>query len=110
MSSDLFRNLADIAPTYIILGNHDGNLRNISREDAISPIVEALEHPRLTLIRNSEEAVIGEAGGLPVKVNLISIFDKKNWLSQTDPTAENACADGGLDCQARRARALSRYL
>ena len=89
MSSELFRNLADIAPTYIILGNHDGNLRNISREDAISPIVEALEHPRLTLIRNSEEAVIGEASGLPVKVNVISIFDKKNWLSPTDPTAVN---------------------
>ena len=41
MSSDLFRNLADIAPTYIILGNHDGNLRNISREDAISPIADS---------------------------------------------------------------------
>ena len=89
MSSDLFRNLADIAPTYIILGNHDGNLRNISREDAISPIVEALEHPRLTLIRNSEEAVIGEARGLPVKVNVISIFDKKNWKSPSDPEAIN---------------------
>ena len=89
MSSDLFRNLADIAPTYIILGNHDGNLRNHSRQDALTPIVEALEHPSLTLIRDSEEAVIGEASGLPVKVNVISIFDKKNWLSPTDPTAVN---------------------
>ena len=26
MCSDFFRNLADIAPTYVILGNHDGNL------------------------------------------------------------------------------------
>ena len=28
MCSDFFRTLAEIAPTYIILGNHDGNLKN----------------------------------------------------------------------------------
>jgi len=28
LCSDFFRNLEAIAPTYIILGNHDGNLRN----------------------------------------------------------------------------------
>ena len=43
LCSDFFRNLAEIAPTYIILGNHDGNLRNFSRQDALSPIVEALD-------------------------------------------------------------------
>ena len=42
MSSDLFRNLADIAPTYIILGNHDGNLKNSSRQDALTPIADAI--------------------------------------------------------------------
>ena len=44
LCSDFFKNLADIAPTYIILGNHDGNLRNSSRQDALSPIVKALNH------------------------------------------------------------------
>ena len=34
LCSSFFKNLADIAPTYIILGNHDGNLRNSSRQDA----------------------------------------------------------------------------
>jgi len=38
MAGDFFKNLAAIAPTYIILGNHDGNLRNESRQDAITPI------------------------------------------------------------------------
>lgn len=89
MASDLFRSLADIAPTYVILGNHDGNLRNHSRQDALTPIVEALEHPRLSLIRDSEETVVGHSRGLPVKINVISIFDKKNWLSPTDPEAVN---------------------
>ena len=37
MCTDFFRSLADIAPTYIILGNHDGNLRNSSRQDALTP-------------------------------------------------------------------------
>ena len=42
MCSDFFKSLADIAPTYIILGNHDGNLRNSSRQDALTPIQEKL--------------------------------------------------------------------
>ena len=53
MCSGFFKNLADIAPTYIILGNHDGNLRNSSRQDALSPIVSALDHPNLYLLKES---------------------------------------------------------
>ena len=33
MCTNFFRSLADIAPTYIILGNHDGNLKNSSRQE-----------------------------------------------------------------------------
>ena len=54
LCSDFFRNLANIAPTYIILGNHDGNLRNSSRQDAITPIVEAVSYTHLTLPTNRE--------------------------------------------------------
>ena len=39
MCSDFFKNLADIAPTYIILGNHDGNLRNSNRQDLQKDLV-----------------------------------------------------------------------
>jgi DNA repair exonuclease SbcCD nuclease subunit len=39
MASEFFKNLEQIAPTYIILGNHDGNLKNASRQDALTPIV-----------------------------------------------------------------------
>ena len=53
MASNFLKNLADIAPTIIILGNHDGNLKNGDRQDAITPIVDALEHPRLTLLKAS---------------------------------------------------------
>ena len=36
MASNFLSSLADIAPTYVILGNHDGNLRNGNRQDSIT--------------------------------------------------------------------------
>ena len=50
MAANFFKGLSSIAPTYIILGNHDGNLKNSTREDAVSPIVSALKHPHLHLL------------------------------------------------------------
>ncbi len=75
MCSNFFKNLADIAPTYIILGNHDGNLRNSSRQDALTPIVTALNHPSLYLLKNSGEKILNEN----FAINVLSVFDKDNW-------------------------------
>ena len=41
LTSEFLASMADIAPLYVILGNHDGNLKNIERQDALTPIVEA---------------------------------------------------------------------
>lgn len=35
--------VSEIAPYWIVLGNHDLNLKNVARTDAISPIVRALQ-------------------------------------------------------------------
>ena len=43
--------IKSLANAKIILGNHDGNLRNSSRQDAITPIVDALDHPNLFLLK-----------------------------------------------------------
>ncbi len=51
--ADFFRNLAEIAPLDLTLGNHDGNLKNPSRLDAITPIVRSLNNPRITLYKES---------------------------------------------------------
>jgi len=75
MCSDFFRNLADIAPTYVILGNHDGNLRNSSRQDALTPIVNALGHKNLYLLRDSGEVPLRDNFSLSV----LSVFDEDNW-------------------------------
>ena len=38
-------------PLIIIAGNHDANLNNAQRMDALTPIVNALDHPNLLYIK-----------------------------------------------------------
>ena len=85
MCSSLFKNLADIAPTHIIPGNHDGNLRNSSRLDALTPIVEALQHPSLYLHKDSGEVKLDDTYAL----NILSVFDRENWVKPSDTEAIN---------------------
>ena len=80
MCSDFFRSLAEIAPTYIILGNHDGNLKNSSRQDALTPIVEALNLSDLHLLKQSGETHIDDKFCL----NVLSVFDRDNWIKPTN--------------------------
>ncbi len=53
LCTEYFRNLANIAPLIIAPGNHDANLNNLSRLDALTPIVEALAHPNLYYYKDS---------------------------------------------------------
>jgi DNA repair exonuclease SbcCD ATPase subunit/predicted phosphodiesterase len=85
MCTNFFRNLADIAPTYIILGNHDGNLKNSSRQDALTPIVSALNHPSLFLLKNSGEVQLNDKFCL----NILSVFDRDNWISPSNSNRIN---------------------
>ena len=85
MCSDFFRNLATIAPTYIILGNHDGNLKNSSRQDALTPIVDALDLQHLHLLKDSGETCLDDKFCL----NVLSVFDRENWTKPTDPNKIN---------------------
>lgn len=85
MASNFLKSLADIAPTVMILGNHDGNLKNGDRQDAITPIVEALQHPNFTLLKNS-----GEYSPEPgLTFNVLSVFDRDNWQRPSDKNAIN---------------------
>jgi DNA repair exonuclease SbcCD nuclease subunit len=94
MCREFFENLAAIAPTYIILGNHDGNLRNDSRQDAISPIIKAINNPNLILLRNAGETNIDNNFCL----NVLSVFDEENWTDPTDYSKVNiALYHGAID-------------
>lgn len=70
-----FKTLASIAPVHIILGNHDCNLVNPSRQDAISPIVSALNDSRVHLYKHS--GVFQFAPGY--NWCIYSLLDEENW-------------------------------
>ena len=85
MTAKFFENLADIAPLHIILGNHDLNLRNPSRIDAVSPIVEALDHKDIHFHKFSQEVDLGNGFVL----NVLSILDEDKWIDPTDESKVN---------------------
>ena len=71
-----FTEMARIAPTHIILGNHDGLVMNKDRQDAISPIVSALDNPRLFLYKDSGIYPTGIPG---YNWGVFSCFDEASW-------------------------------
>jgi predicted MPP superfamily phosphohydrolase len=70
---EFFKMFADIAPTILITGNHDTNLNNKSRLDALTPIVNALAHPNLFYLKHSGVYKIADK-----HFTVMSVFDKPN--------------------------------
>lgn len=69
------KEMASIAPVHMILGNHDGNLVNLTRLDAISPIVSAINRTNVKLYKRS--GVYDFAPGM--KLCVFSLFDREGW-------------------------------
>lgn len=67
--------MAEHAEVHLTLGNHDGNLVNLSRQDAVSPIVTALNNPRVHLYKKS--GVYEFAPGY--NWCIFSLFDEEGW-------------------------------
>ena len=78
-----FNELAKIAPTHVILGNHDGLILNKDRQDAITPIVNALNNPNIHLYKKS--GTYEFAPGFEWCV--LSCFDEENWI-KAQPSKE----------------------
>lgn len=70
-----FREMSEICPVYVTLGNHDGLIMNKDREDAISPIVRALNIPNIYLSKFTESFDIDDT----ITVTNFSCFDEENW-------------------------------
>jgi len=71
MVTYLFNGLADRVPTIVIAGNHDANLNNKHRLDALTPIVKGLNHNNLFYLRNSGLFEIGD-----IAVSVMSLLDE----------------------------------
>jgi len=84
MTQNFLRSLSDIMPTILIPGNHDANLNNPSRLDALSPIVQALNHPNLHYYKNT---TIFEFGGVTFVHK--SVFDgSEGFIPSSDVDGE----------------------
>ena len=79
-----FNGLAEIAPTHVILGNHDGLILNKDRQDAITPIVEALDNPNIFLYKHSDTYEFAPG----YEWCVLSCFDEENF-HRARPTKDN---------------------
>jgi len=91
MAQKFLKSLSDIAPTYMIPGNHDGNLKNSSRQDAITPVVEALNHPNLHFLKDSGECIVNDG----FCFNVLSVFDDEKWVQPSNPDMINIALHHG---------------
>lgn len=73
----MLRSMADVAQVHVTLGNHDGALTNLSRQDAVTPIVEAMNDPRVKLYKRSGVYQIQDG----VNLCVYSVFDVDGWDS-----------------------------
>jgi DNA repair exonuclease SbcCD nuclease subunit len=71
-----FEGLASIAPTHIILGNHDGLILNKDRQDAITPIINSMKNPNLFLHKYTGVYDLPVPG---FKLCVFSCFDEEKW-------------------------------
>jgi len=83
--SEFLNRLANIRPTVVIAGNHDANLNNPSRLDALSPIIDNLANENLFYLRDSGIYSIAD-----VDFIVYSILDKpEQWPNAKDSKSKN---------------------
>jgi len=71
-----FTSMAEICPVHIILGNHDGLMLNKDRQDAITPIISALDNKNIHLYKESGVYPTGTPG---FNWCVFSCFDEAGW-------------------------------
>ena len=66
-------------------------MRNSSRQDALTPIVNALNHKNLNLLKESGEAhlVTGWTNAPKFCLNVLSVFDRESWKKPTNSEVIN---------------------
>jgi DNA repair exonuclease SbcCD ATPase subunit len=105
MISDLFTKLSKIAPTILIAGNHDCNLNNKSRLDALTPIVNSLNLDNFYYLRDNGIYEIANC-----TFNVMSVFNQpedyvviegiktdKTKIALYHGSVENATTDVGFN-------------
>lgn len=81
MTSEHLRRASELAPYHLILGNHDLNLMNLDRRDAISPIVDSIGSDRIFLHKKSGLSYTIEKDGQKYNLWSFSLADQQNYPS-----------------------------
>ncbi len=81
-----FQELSKIADVHVTLGNHDGLILNPDREDAISPIINAISNSQDTrhkihLYKQSGVYHLGNKSNVDYELAVFSCFDEAGWGS-----------------------------
>lgn len=79
MASDHFRKIGAMVPYHIILGNHDMNLMNLDRQDAITPIINSIKSDNIFLHKKSGLAFTQEKDGQKYNFWVFSLADHDNY-------------------------------
>lgn len=81
MCSEHIRRVSEYAPYHILLGNHDLNLVNLNRQDAITPIVDSIgnstKHPVFLHKKSGVKNI--SVGGKDVSLYVFSCADEANY-------------------------------
>ena len=85
MTRNFLVNLSDIAPVLLIAGNHDMNLNNRNRLDALSPIVDSIDTPDFFYLKDTG---VYNLGGVNFILNAVH-EDPDNFIK-----AEDVVGDG----------------
>jgi len=79
MASEHLKRVAEYAPYHLILGNHDLNLMNKDRQDAITPIVESIKSGKIFLHKKSGLGFTEENDGQKYNFWVFSLADRDNY-------------------------------
>lgn len=70
-----FKEMSKLTQVHVILGNHDGNLMNPQRQDAVSPVINAINDKNIRLYKKSGVYQLMKGYTLCV----YSLFDEEGW-------------------------------
>ena len=85
LASEFLKTLADIAPTFVIAGNHDLNLSNMNRLDSLTPIIKNLNHTNLHYLKHSDIYQVAD-----VDFAVFSILDDREQWPVVEDCRKNA--------------------
>jgi|688.fasta_scaffold00957_59 DNA repair exonuclease SbcCD ATPase subunit/DNA repair exonuclease SbcCD nuclease subunit len=85
MTRNFLVNLADIAPVILIAGNHDMNLNNRNRLDALSPIVDSIDTPDFFYFKDTGVYTLG---GVDFILNAVH-ENPDNFIYANDVKSDN---------------------